>query len=204
MKQETILRSCYSSSSFIECGCDEAGRGALAGPLFAAAVILPPDYHHPKINDSKKLSRKLRENLRFEIERDALAYAVFQVSEKSIDEMNILNATFFAMNQAVLKLQVTPELLLIDGNRFRNETGIPYHCIIGGDSKYLSIAAASILAKTYRDETMRQLSQEFPMYDWENNMGYSTKKHQESILTYGRCKYHRKSFHLKNQLKIDF
>ena len=160
-----MLRLHYSSDEqIIECGCDEAGRGCLAGPVVAAAVILPPDYRNELINDSKQLSRRVREQLRTEIEREAVAHAVVFVSAEEIDEINILAASIAGMNRAVQQLAVTPQLLLIDGNRFKNETGIPYHCIVKGDATFMNIAAASILAKTYRDELMMKLDAEFPVY----------------------------------------
>ena len=193
-----MLKSHYSPDlSVIECGCDEAGRGCLAGPVVAAAVILPPDYVNPRINDSKQLSRKVREELRAEIERDAVACAVSFVSEKEIDEINILNASLTAMNRAVQQLSVCPQFLLIDGNRFRNQTGIPFQCVVKGDATYLSIAAASILAKTYRDERMMALDAEYPVYQWGKNMGYPTPDHIAAILEFGFTPHHRKSFHLK-------
>lgn len=198
------LISSFSEDLTIECGCDEAGRGALAGPLFAAAVILPPDYRNDLLNDSKKISRKIREQLREVIIKEALAYGVVSISEEIIDQINILNASLKGMNEAVKMLNIQPELLLIDGNRFKNETGIPYHCIIKGDGKYLSIAAASILAKTFRDDFMVNLDSEYPIYNWKSNMGYPTYKHQKAILEYGRSPFHRKSFHIKTQLKIEF
>ena len=193
-----MLKSHFSPDfSVIECGCDEAGRGCLAGPVVAAAVILPPDYVNSRINDSKQLSRKVREELRAEIERDAVAYAVSFVSEKEIDEINILNASLTAMNRAVQQLSVRPQFLLIDGNRFRNQTGIPFQCVVKGDATYLSIAAASILAKTYRDERMMALDAEYPVYQWGKNMGYPTPEHQEAVIEHGLSPYHRRSFHLK-------
>ena len=193
-----MLRLHYSSDEqIIECGCDEAGRGCLAGPVVAAAVILPPDYHNELINDSKQLSRRVREQLRTEIEREAVAHAVVFVSAEEIDEINILAASIAGMNRAVQQLAVTPQLLLIDGNRFKNETGIPYHCIVKGDATFMNIAAASILAKTYRDELMMKLDAEFPMYGWKKNVGYPTKEHQDAVIRYGLSPYHRKSFHLK-------
>lgn len=193
-----MLKLRYSESeAIIECGCDEAGRGCLAGPVVAAAVILPPDYHNELINDSKQLNKKLREQLRTEIERDAVAFAVAFVSEKEIDEINILNASLKGMNRAVQQLSVTPQLLLIDGNRFRNETDIPYRCFVKGDATWMPIAAASILAKTYRDELMLKLDAEYPVYEWKKNMGYPTAAHQKAVMEYGLSPYHRKSFHLK-------
>jgi len=198
------LASHYSGTSLIECGCDEAGRGCLAGPLFAAAVILPYDYINPKINDSKQLNEKTREKLREEIIKDAIAYAVVEISAHTIDSINILQASIKGMNDAVIQLATKPELLLIDGNRFHTHTGIPYHCIIKGDGKYISIAAASILAKTFRDDYMRNLDQEFPQYNWKSNKGYPTEEHQNAIFQYGRTIHHRKSFQLKSQLKLIF
>ena len=193
-----MLRLHYSSDEqVIECGCDEAGRGCLAGPVVAAAVILPPDYRNELINDSKQLSRRVREQLRTEIEREAMAHAVVFVSAEEIDATNILAASLAGMNRAVQQLAVRPQLLLIDGNRFRNETGIPYHCIVKGDATFMNIAAASILAKTYRDELMMKLDAEFPVYGWKKNVGYPTKEHQDAVIQYGLSPYHRKSFHLK-------
>ena len=198
-----MLKSHYSPDlSVIECGCDEAGRGCLAGPVVAAAVILPPDYVNTRINDSKQLSRKVREELRAEIERDAVACAVSFVSEKEIDEINILNASLTAMNRAVQQLSVCPRFLLIDGNRFRNQTGIPFQCVVKGDATYLSIAAASILAKTYRDERMMALDVEYPVYQWKKNMGYPTPEHQAAVLEHGLAPYHRRSFHLKKATQL--
>lgn len=198
------LKIRFSEELIYECGCDEAGRGALAGPLFAAAVIFPHDYCNEFINDSKQLTRSIRDKLRRIIENDALCYSVVAVSEKVIDEINILNATFRGMNDAVLQLTGKPELLLIDGNRFKNETPYPYRCCIKGDATYLSIAAASILAKTYRDDYMEKLSGEYPHYGWDKNKGYPTQGHQKALLEYGQTPYHRKSFRLKNQLKLEF
>lgn len=198
------LKSSFSNDLTIECGCDEAGRGCLAGPLYAAAVILPPDYKNGLLNDSKKLSHKTRELLREVIIKEALAYAVVSISEDIIDQMNILNASLKGMNEAIKLLKIKPELLLIDGNRFKNETEIPYHCIVKGDGKYLSIAAASILAKTFRDDFMINLDQQFPEYNWKSNKGYPTQDHQQALLKYGRTPMHRKSFQLKNQLKLEF
>ena len=198
------LISQFSENALFEAGCDEAGRGCLAGPLFAAAVIFPYNYKNEELNDSKQLSKTQRELLREVILKDAVAYSVVSVSEAVIDEINILNASFRAMNLAVKALKVQPELLLIDGNRFKNETTIPFHCIVKGDAKYLSIAAASILAKTFRDDFMDKLDTEFPVYQWKQNKGYPTKEHQEALLKFGRTPYHRKSFQVKNQLKFEF
>lgn len=184
----------------IECGCDEAGRGCLAGPVVAAAVIFPKGYENKYLNDSKKLSSKKRNQLETIIKVHALAWAVAEVSPAVIDRVNILTASFMAMNEAVRKLSVTPERLLIDGNRFRNETNIPFECIVKGDGKYLSIAAASILAKTHRDRLMQKLHSEYPLYDWENNKGYPTAKHCKALALHGQTPYHRKSFIVKRQV----
>lgn len=196
------LKSKFSEDCLVECGCDEAGRGSLAGPLYAAAVVFPNDYYNDQINDSKQLNRKKRETLRELILRDATAYAVVSISEKEIDQINILNASIKGMNDAVKQLSLQPELLLIDGNRFYSDLGIPYRCIVKGDATFLSIAAASILAKTYRDDFMESIDNEYPMYDWKSNKGYPTAAHQRAILEYGLSPYHRKSFHLKNQLTL--
>lgn len=190
-----MLRSSFSKTH-IEAGCDEAGRGCLAGPVVAAAVVLPRKYRHSLLNDSKQLTRAERELLRSEIERDALAWAVAEVSPLEIDNINILNASFKAMHNAIVMLKVTPTLLLIDGNRFSPFPDIPHECIIKGDGKYLSIAAASVLAKTYRDDLMMKLALEFPGYGWETNMGYPTGAHREGIKKLGITPYHRKSFQL--------
>lgn len=198
------LKNRFSDQFLIECGVDEAGRGAIAGPLYAAAVIFPLYYENEQINDSKQLSRKERYNLREIIEKEALSYCVVSIPETEIDRINILNATFLGMNLAVQGLKVKPELLLIDGNRFKNSTEIPYHCCIKGDANYLSIAAASILAKTYRDDYMEKIDKEFPEYDWKTNKGYPTPAHQKVVIEQGRTLYHRKSFQLKSQLKLEF
>ena len=198
------LKSQFSEFAILEAGCDEAGRGCLAGPLFAAAVIFPFNYVNEELNDSKQLSKAKREALRETIMKDAVAFSVVSISEAIIDKINILKASFHGMNLAVKNLQIQPELLLIDGNRFMNETAIPYHCIVKGDAKYLSIAAASILAKTERDDYMEKLDAKFPEYGWKRNKGYPTPEHQESLLKYGRTPYHRKTFHVKGQLKLDF
>lgn len=188
----------------LEAGCDEAGRGCLAGPIFAASVILPKDFEHPLLNDSKQVSESDRYELREFIEQHAIAYAVGICNEKEIDELNILNASFEAMNRAVEKLQIQPELLLIDGNRFKSRVNIPFNCIVKGDAKFLNIAAASILAKTYRDDYMIEIDKEFPHYKWIQNKGYPTKSHRDAILKHGHCVYHRQSFTLiPQQLKID-
>ena len=185
------------NADLIEAGCDEAGRGPLAGPVFAAAVILPADFYHPLLNDSKKMTEKAREQLRPIIEREALAWAVEEVSAEEIDTINILNASIVGMQRAVRRLKMKPEFLLIDGNRFKPFDNYRYQCVVKGDATFASIAAASVLAKTYRDEHMRQLAQEFPQYGWEKNMGYPTKEHVEAIIRYGYTPHHRKSFHLK-------
>ncbi len=197
-----MLRSSYTYD-LVEAGCDEAGRGCLAGPVVAAAVIFPKAYSHHLLNDSKQMGREERLVVREDILRDALAWGVAEVSHEEIDEINILNASFLAMHRAVEKLAVRPEMLLIDGNRFRPSLDLPYQCIIKGDGLYLSIAAASILAKTYRDERMQQLAVEFPGYGWETNMGYPTLEHRDGIRSLGICLYHRKTFQLlPSQLEL--
>ena len=199
-----MLKSCFSSR-MTEAGCDEAGRGCLAGPVFAAAVILPKTLKHPLLNDSKKLSDKQRKELRPFIESNAIAWHVAQVEAEEIDRINILNASFLAMHRAIDGLSQKPELLLIDGNRFRAYNEIPHQCIIGGDGKYLSIAAASILAKTYRDDYMDNLHLSFPHYHWISNKGYGTMKHRDAIREYGSCIHHRISFQLlPSQLEINY
>lgn len=212
MGKETHLLN-YLNQDLVEAGCDEAGRGPLAGPVFAAAVILPKDFHHPLLNDSKKMTQKARELLRPIIEREAVAWAVAEVSAEDIDTINILNASICGMWRAVMSLEVRPEHLLIDGNRFKPyrmtgddhipEThsslykGIGYTCVVKGDGKFAPIAAASVLAKTYRDEYMRKLAKEYPQYSWEKNMGYPTPEHIQAIMEHGYTPHHRKSFHLK-------
>jgi len=186
----------YHKVGLIEAGCDEAGRGCLAGPVFAAAVIFPSSFSDEIINDSKTLTEKQRKELRSIIEQNALAWAVAQVNQEEIDVINILNASFKAMNLAVEQLQIRPEHLLIDGNRFKSQNDIPFTCIVKGDSKYLSIAAASILAKTYRDEYMENMAKKFPQYHWEKNKGYPTAEHRNAIQQYGISIHHRKSFAL--------
>lgn len=178
-----------------EAGCDEAGRGPLAGPVVAAAVVLPEGYSNPLLNDSKQLTAKQRDRLRIDIERDT-QWAVSVVEPKEIDRLNILHASTHAMCLAVQALATKPDFLLIDGNRFYNETDIPYHCFVKGDALYMSIAAASILAKTFRDDYMDRLAEEYPMYDWHSNKGYPTRKHREGIRRYGPSPYHRRSFRL--------
>ncbi len=195
----------YHQKDLLEAGCDEAGRGCLAGPVYAAAVILPPDFENDLLNDSKKLSEKQRYKLRPLIEEQALAWAVVAVDNKEIDEVNILNASFLAMNRAIGKLKITPEHLLIDGNRFRTKSVIPYTCMIKGDGRFYSIAAASVLAKTYRDDYMAEIHEEYPNYDWNKNKGYPTKKHREGIKQFGPTKYHRMTFRLLDeQLSLEF
>ncbi len=186
----------YFKEGVIECGCDEAGRGCLAGPVYAAAVILPPDFSNDLLNDSKQLTEKQRYELRPIIEQSAVAWAVGVASAEEIDSINILKASFLAMTRAVNALKVKPEYLIIDGNRFYNTTGIPYNTIVKGDGKYMSIAAASVLAKTYRDDYMNAIAAEHPAYGWEINKGYPTKKHRAAIAEHGVSPYHRKTFRL--------
>ena len=186
----------YYNHDLLEAGCDEAGRGCLAGSVFAAAVILPRDYKNAALNDSKKLTAKKRYALREQIECDALAWAVGEVKPEEIDKVNILHASFLAMHRAIAQLQVTPEALIIDGNRFDPYPGLPHTCIVKGDGKYLSIAAASILAKTYRDDYMDALARECPYYDWEHNKGYPTAKHYAGLEAHGPSVYHRRTFNL--------
>ncbi len=179
---------------FIEAGCDEAGRGCLAGPVFAAAVILPHDFDHHLLNDSKQIPEEVRYQLREEIEQKAIAYAVAHVDNVEIDEINILNASFLAMHRAIDQLHLTPEFLIIDGNRFNKYKSTPHQCIVKGDSKYFSIAAASILAKTYRDDYMKQIADEHPEYNWHSNKGYPTITHRKTVLRLGHTPYHRRTF----------
>ncbi|MFD2932603.1 ribonuclease HII [Spirosoma flavum] len=190
-----MLKSYYNATA-IEAGLDEVGRGCLAGPVVAAAVILPKNYTHPILNDSKQLSRRQREILKKDIERDALAWAVADVSHEVIDQINISKASFLAMHQAVDELVIKPEHLLVDGNRFVLYPMIPHTCIIKGDAHFLSIAAASVLAKTYRDDLMAELGLEFPAYGWAQNVGYPTPFHREAIRQFGPTRYHRMSFRL--------
>lgn len=200
-----MLKSHYYEG-LIEAGCDEAGRGCLAGSVYAAAVILPSDYQNELLNDSKKLTAKKRYALRGEIERDAIAWAVGIVTPEEIDKINILNASFLAMHRALDQLSVRPEAVIVDGNRFKPYQDLPSTTIVKGDEKYLSIAAASILAKTYRDDYMLSLAEEYPQYDWQSNMGYPTKKHRQAIREHGITPYHRKSYNLlgDGQLSFDF
>lgn len=193
----------YMNSGVVEAGCDEAGRGCLAGAVYAAAVVLPPDFRNELLNDSKKLTEKQRYALRPLIEEAALAWAVGIVTPQEIDRINILNASFLAMHRAIEQLRVTPQHLLIDGNRFKPYPGIAHTCVVKGDSKYEAIAAASILAKTYRDDYMNELHEKYPMYDWKSNKGYPTKAHRAAIAQYGPSPYHRLSFQLlERQLSI--
>ena len=190
----------------VEAGCDEAGRGCLAGSVYAAAVILPEDYQNELLNDSKQLTEKKRYQLREIIERDAVAWAVGIVTPEEIDKINILNASILAMHRALDQLKVRPEAIIVDGNRFKPYQKLPHTTIVKGDGKYLSIAAASILAKTYRDDYMNQLAGEYPQYDWRSNKGYPTKKHREAIKQFGITPYHRKSYNLlgDGQLSLEF
>jgi ribonuclease HII len=186
----------YLNKDIVEAGCDEAGRGCLAGPVFAAAVILPHDFYHKALNDSKQVSEADRYMLREVIEKEAVAYAVGEVDNNEIDKINILNASFLAMHRAIVQLRVTPASLLIDGNRFKPYKGIPHNCIVKGDTKFASIAAASILAKTYRDDCMKKLHEEHAHYGWSDNKGYGTKQHRDAIEKHGITNYHRRSFQL--------
>ena len=200
-----MLQSHYYEGK-VEAGCDEAGRGCLVGSVYAAAVILPEDYQNELLNDSKQLTEKKRYQLREIIERDAVAWAVGIVTPEEIDKINILNASILAMHRALDQLKVRPEAIIVDGNRFKPYQKLPHTTIVKGDGKYLSIAAASILAKTYRDDYMNQLAEEYPQYDWRLNKGYPTKKHREAIKQFGITPYHRKSYNLlgDGQLSLDF
>jgi ribonuclease HII len=199
-----VLLNCYQIE-LIEAGCDEAGRGCLAGPVFAAAVILPQNFYLEGLNDSKKLTHKQRDELRPLIEKDALAWAVAMVDHEEIDRINILNASFLAMHRAIEKLKIQPEYLSIDGNRFKAYPKIPHTCVIKGDGKYLNIAAASILAKTHRDEFMLNLAKDYPHYNWQQNKGYPTKAHRKAVLEMGLSPFHRKTFNISDpQLPIVF
>lgn len=202
-----MLSSHYYNDYPIEAGCDEAGRGCLAGSVFAAAVIFPADYHNADLNDSKQLSARRRYALREIIERDATAWAVGIVTPEEIDRINILNASILAMHRALDKLAVRPQAVIVDGNRFKPYGTLPYTTIVKGDGKYLSIAAASILAKTFRDDYMDELDEKYPQYDWKSNKGYPTRKHREAISRYGTTPYHRMSFNLlgnTGELNLDF
>lgn len=196
----------FQEKGLVEAGCDEAGRGCLAGSVYAAAVIFPEDYQNEELNDSKQLTAKQRKKLREMIERDATAWAVGIVTPEEIDKINILNASILAMHRALDQLKVRPEAVIVDGNRFKPWQNVRYATIVKGDGKYLSIAAASILAKTYRDDYMEALAEEFPQYDWMSNKGYPTKKHRDAIRQYGITPYHRKSFNMlgDGQLSFDF
>ncbi len=193
----------FSDGNIVEAGCDEAGRGCLAGPVFAAAVILPEGFSDELLNDSKQLTKKKRDKLRKIIENEAVSWAVASVDNNEIDEINILNASYLAMHRAIDKLTIKPELLLIDGNRFNKYKDVSHVCIVKGDGKYMSIAAASILAKTHRDEYMKRINDEFPGYYWDKNKGYPTKQHKLAIQKLGLTPYHRKSFNFHIQLKLD-
>ena len=203
MKQ--MLESHYYQGK-VEAGCDEAGRGCLAGSVYAAAVIFPEDYQNAELNDSKQLTDKRRKQLREIIEHDAIAWAIGVVTPDEIDKMNILNASILAMHRALDQLKVRPEAIIVDGNRFKPYQNLPHTTIVKGDGKYLSIAAASILAKTYRDDYMDQLAQTYPQYDWLSNKGYPTKKHREAIRKYGITPFHRKTFNMfgEGQLTLEF
>ncbi|HMM11745.1 MAG TPA: ribonuclease HII [Bacteroidales bacterium] len=197
-----MLKPRFDSAAIVQAGCDEAGRGCLAGPVTAAAVILPPDFSHPLLNDSKQLTARQRENLREIIIDQAQDYAIAHVSVEEIDAINILNASFLAMHRAIEKLAVVPELLLIDGNRFKPFAGIPHQCIIHGDAIFMAIAAASILAKTERDRLMVNLHAQYPHYQWYSNKGYPTEAHRRAILDHGLTEHHRKSFNSGLQLRL--
>lgn len=189
----------------IEAGCDEAGRGCLAGPVYAAAVILPKDFKNKILNDSKQLSEEQRYKLRPIIEKEAIAWAVASVDNTEIDTINILNASFLGMHRAIDQLNTIPELLLIDGNRFNPYKNLKHECIIEGDAKFMSIAAASILAKTYRDDYMKKMAEKYPVYGWETNMGYATQKHRDAIKEHGHTELHRMSFQLlPSQMSLEF
>jgi ribonuclease HII len=197
-----VLINSYQTN-LIEAGCDEAGRGCYAGPVFAAAVILPSNFYHHLLNDSKQVKEKDRKELRIYIEQNAISYAVAMIGNVEIDKINILKASFKAMHKAIDKLKIKPQFLAIDGNRFYKYKNVQYQCIIKGDAKYANIAAASILAKTYRDEYMLKLHKKFSEYDWKNNKGYGTLKHRDAIQKFGLCQYHRKSYNiLPNQLSL--
>ncbi len=188
----------YFQSDLIEAGCDEAGRGCLAGPVFAAAVILPKDFNHDVLTDSKQLSEKDRYQLRHYIEQEALAYGVAQADQTEIDRINIANASFLAMHRALDMLHMRPEFILVDGNRFKSYPNTTHQCIIRGDAIYFSIAAASILAKTYRDDWMHALSKDYPQYDWQNNKGYPTQNHRKAVYIHGLSPHHRKTFRISH------
>ncbi|MFA9388585.1 MAG: ribonuclease HII [Prolixibacteraceae bacterium] len=195
----------YFKQGVLEAGCDEAGRGCLAGPVYAAAVILPADFYNPLLNDSKQLTEKQRYTLRPIIEKEALAWALGVVSNQDVDKINVLNASFLAMHRAVAQLSIQPEHLIIDGNRFKKYENMAHTCIVKGDGKYFSIAAASVLAKTYRDDFMQKIDEEFPQYNWSQNKGYPTLAHRNSIQKFGVTPHHRLTFRLfSEQLKLEF
>ncbi|MBR4853165.1 MAG: ribonuclease HII [Alistipes sp.] len=197
-----MLKNSFQTT-LLEAGCDEAGRGCLAGSVFAAAVILPPDFHHPLLNDSKQMTERQRDKLRPIIEQEAIAWAVAEITAQRIDEINILKASIEGMNVAAANLKVAPEFLAIDGNRFTSHAGLPFECVVKGDGKYANIAAASVLAKTHRDEYMMRLHEEYPHYGWDRNKGYPTKEHRLAIRQYGLTPYHRLSFnHDRDQLEL--
>lgn len=199
----TMLKNNFSGYQF-EVGTDEAGRGCLSGPVVAAAVILPLDYHNKLLNDSKQLSEVKRKKLRPIIEKDALAFGVSFINEKEVDQLNVLQASITGMQRAISMMSITPEYIIVDGNKFKPYKDVPFETIVKGDAKYLSIAAASVLAKTYRDDFMEKIHEEFPFYNWKNNKGYPTKEHRKAIQEYGITKYHRKTFKLlPSQLKFD-
>ncbi len=197
-----MLKNSFQTT-LLEAGCDEAGRGCLAGSVFAAAVILPPDFHHPLLNDSKQMTERQRDKLRPIIEQEAIAWAVAEITAERIDEINILKASIEGMNLAVANLKVAPQFLAIDGNRFTSHAGLPFECVVKGDGKYANIAAASVLAKTHRDEYMMRLHAEYPHYGWDSNKGYPTKQHRLAIRQYGLTPYHRLTFnHDRDQLEL--
>lgn len=199
----TMLKNNFSGYQF-EAGTDEAGRGCLSGPVVAAAVILPLDYHNKLLNDSKQLSEAKRKKLRPIIEKDALAFGVSFINEKEVDQLNVLQASITGMQRAISMMSIPPEYIIVDGNKFKPYKDVPFETIVKGDAKYLSIAAASVLAKTYRDDFMEKIHKEFPFYNWKNNKGYPTKEHRKAIQEYGITKYHRKTFKLlPSQLKFD-
>ena len=199
----TMLKNNFSGYQF-EAGTDEAGRGCLSGPVVAAAVILPLDYHNKLLNDSKQLSEAKRKKLRPIIEKDALAFGVSFINEKEVDQLNVLQASITGMQRAISMMSITPEYIIVDGNKFKPYKDVPFETIVKGDAKYFSIAAASVLAKTYRDDFMEKIHKEFPFYNWKNNKGYPTKEHRKAIQEYGITKYHRKTFKLlPSQLKFD-
>jgi len=202
MKQIKHTLAPHFYKTKVEAGCDEAGRGCLAGPVFASAVILPKSFYHPLLNDSKQLTESNRDHLRIIIEAEAISWSVQRVNPQMIDKINILNASFKAMHLAIKKLNTPPEHLIIDGNRFTAYPGIPHTCIIKGDTKYMAIAAASVLAKTHRDEYMKKLSHQFPQFHWDTNKGYPTLQHRQAVIQHGRCEHHRRTFTVRPQIDI--